>query len=121
MMEESRTLRLQQLLKRLGEAVHGSVVRSEEVRSCLEEMHEDGWHGVMLLETSVACREDGKLEVARGNMRLHVDADHDPAVYRIGADDARFLSDIGISPSRHRSCAAHPRRSNQRSETESSS
>jgi len=120
-MEESRTLRLQQLLKRLGEAVHGSVVRSEEVRSCLEEMHEDGWHGVMLLETSVACREDGSLEVARGSMRLHVDADHDAAAYRIGVDDANFLSDLGISPSRHRSRATHPRRRARRSETESSS
>lgn len=120
-MEESRTLRLQQLLKRLGEAVHGSVVRSDEVRSCLEEMHQDGWHGVMLLETSVACREDGSLEVARGSMRLHVDADHDSAAYRIDVDDARYLSDLGISPSRHRSRATHPRRPTRRSETESSS
>ena len=40
-MEESRTQRLQQLLKRLGRAVQGSVVQSEEVRECLEELHED--------------------------------------------------------------------------------
>jgi hypothetical protein len=75
----------------------------------------------MLLETSVACREDGSLEVARGSMRLHVDADHDPAAYRIDVDDARYLSDLGISPSRHRSRATHPRRPTRRSETESSS
>jgi hypothetical protein len=31
-MEESRTKRLQELLKRLGQAVHGSVVQSQEVR-----------------------------------------------------------------------------------------
>ncbi len=120
-MEESRTLRLHQLLRRLGEAVHGSVVRSDEVRSCLEEMREDGWRGVMLLEASVACREDGTLEVARGSMRLHVDADHDAAAYRIDIDDARFLSDIGISPSRHRSRGTHPRRIDRSSETEPSS
>lgn len=109
-MEESRTLRLQQLLKRLGEAVHGSVARSEEVRSCLEELHEDGWHGVMLLETSMACREDGSVEVKRGTMKLHVDANRDGADYRIGVDDAQFLSNLGISPSRHRSRRTGPLR-----------
>ncbi len=48
-MEESWTKRLQELLKRLGQAVHGSVVQSQEVRDCLEELHEDGWRAVMLL------------------------------------------------------------------------
>jgi len=92
MMEESRTQRLQELLRRLGKAVHGSVVRSEEVRACLDELHDDGWRAVMLLETSLACG------------RMHVDT-ADPAVpaYRLDVADARFLSSLGISAGRHRS------------------
>jgi hypothetical protein len=104
MMEESRTQRLQELLRRLGKAVHGSVVRSEEVRSCLDELHDEGWRAVMLLETSLACGESGSVEVDRGTLRMHVDT-ADPAVpeYRLDVADARLLSSLGISAGRHRS------------------
>jgi hypothetical protein len=104
MMEESRTQRLQQLLRRLGKAVHGSVVRSEEVRTCLDELHGEGWRAVMLLETSMACGESGSVEVDSGTLRMHVDI-ADPVVpeYRLDVADARFLSSLGISAGRHRS------------------
>lgn len=103
-MEESRTQKLQQLLRRLGKAVHGSVVRSDEVRACLEELHDNGWRAVMLLETSLACGDDGSIEVERGTLRLHVDAENSSSPeYRIDTADARFLSSLGISTSRHRS------------------
>ena len=104
-MEESRTQRLHELLRRLGKALHATVVRSDEVRECLEELHEDGWQAVMMLETSLVCGEDGSVEVGRGTMRLHVGENSSMPVYRIGVDDARFLSSIGISIGRHRSPA----------------
>jgi hypothetical protein len=103
-MEESRTQKLQQLLRRLGKAVHGSVVRSDEVRACLDELHENGWHAVMLLETSLACGRDGSIDIERGTLRLHVDAERGSSPeYRIDTADARLLSSLGISPGRHRS------------------
>jgi hypothetical protein len=102
-MEESRTQRLQELLRRLGKALHATVVRSDEVRECLEELHEDGWQAVMMLETSLVCGEDGSVEVGRGTTRLHVGEGSSSPDYRIGVDDARFLSSIGISVGRHRS------------------
>ena len=109
-MEESRTQRLHELLRRLGKALHATVVRSDEVRECLEELHEDGWQAVMMLETSLVCGEDGAVEVGRGTMRLHVDDTAHSTEYRIGVDDARFLSSIGISIGRHRSPSKrHPR------------
>jgi len=104
-MEESRTQRLHELLRRLGKALHATVVRSDEVRECLEELHEDGWQAVMMLETSLVCGEDGSVEVGRGTMRLHVGENSSMPEYRIGVDDARFLSSIGISIGRHRSPA----------------
>ena len=112
MMEESRSQRLQELLRRLGKAVHGSVVRSEEVRTCLDELHGEGWHAVMLLETSLACGEGGSVEVDGGTLRMHVDTTI-PVVpeYRLDVNDARFLSSLGISAGRHRSPSnALPRR-----------
>ena len=111
-MEESRTQRLQKLLRRLGRAVHGSVVRSEEVRTCLDELHDEGWRAVMLLETSLACGESGSVEVDSGTLRMHVDT-VDPTIpeYRLDVADARFLSSLGISAGRHRSTSTalvHP-------------
>jgi hypothetical protein len=102
-MEESRTQRLQELLRRLGKALHETVVRSDEVRACLDELHDNGWQAVMMVETSLACSEDGSIESGRGTMRLHVSEDLAAPEYRIGVDDARFLSSIGISAGRHRS------------------
>lgn len=102
-MEESRTQRLHELLRRLGKALHATVGRSDEVRDCLQELHEDGWQAVMMLETSIACGEDGSLEVGQGTMRLHIEENATAPEYRIGVDDARFLSSIGISAGRHRS------------------
>ena len=102
-MEDSRTQRLQKLLKQLGEAVHGSVARSEDVRARLKELRDDGWHAVMIVETSLACREDGSVEVERGTVRLHVDGDRPGVRYRIDVEDARLLSSLGISVGRHRS------------------
>jgi hypothetical protein len=103
MMEDSRNQRLHELLRRLGKALHASVVRSEEVRACLDELREDGWRAVMLLETSLACADDGTLEVERGRLRLHVDTDSEAVNYLIDAEDARLLGSLGISVSRHRS------------------
>ncbi len=108
-MEESRTQRLQQLLKRLGQAVHGSVVQSKEVRECLDELHENGWRAVMLLEASLACRDGGVLDVENGAIHIHVDPTEAAADYRIDAGDAQFLTSLGISPTRHRSRPTSPR------------
>lgn len=102
-MEDSRTHRLRKLLKQLGEAVHGSVTNSEDVRDRLQELHDDGWQAVMIVEASLACREDGTVGVERGTVRLHVDDDDVSVRYRIGSGDARFLSSLGISADRHRS------------------
>ena len=118
-MEESRTQRLHELLRRLGKALHQTVVRSDEVRECLEELREDGWRAVMMLETSLVCGENGSLDVGRGTMRLHVDSNLTEPEYRIGADDARFLSSIGISTGRHRSPARRRPRPQSEPEIES--
>ncbi len=108
-MEESRTQRLQQLLKRLGQAVHGSVVQSDEVRDCLEELHDNGWQAVMLLEASLVCSEDGMLSSQEGTVHIHVDPRAADTNYRLDAQDARFLATLGISPTRHRSRKSRPR------------
>ncbi len=103
MMDEERTERLQELLRKLGKAVHASVIRSDDVRSCLEELHEDGWQAVMMLEASLACGEDGSMEVDRGTLRLHVSSDVMDPEYRMDVADAQYLASLGISPGRHRS------------------
>ncbi len=113
-MESSRVKKLQKLLKRLGQAVHGSVVKSDEVRQCLQELQDDGWNAVMLLEASVTCRDE---EIKRGPaaLRIHVGQQTEDkqqvekVEYRIDARDAGFLRSLGISPSRHHSTPSRGR------------
>ena len=109
-MDEARNRRLHELLRRLGQAVHGSVVRSDEVRGCLEELGEQGWRAVMLVETAVACDEKGELETAAGTLRVHVNVDQDGPAYRIDAADTHLLASLGIAPGRHRANGASSRR-----------
>lgn len=109
MTEESRTQKLHQLLKQLGQAVHGSVHDSKDVQACLAELHERGWEAVMLLEASLVCRASGDLKGDNASIRIHVDPDSSKASYRIDAADASWLQDLGISPDRHRSLPKAPR------------
>jgi hypothetical protein len=97
------------LLKRLGQAVHGSVVNSDQVRECLEQLREDGWNAVMLLEASVTCR-DKEVRSGPASVRIHVEPASERIDYRIDVEDARFLRSLGISPSRHRSQSSARRR-----------
>ncbi len=102
-MSQPRTQKLQRLLKRLGQALHGSVVNSEEVQACLRELHEAGWDAVMLLDAAVACRKDGALDVEKAALHVHADPEPPQVSYRINREDANLLGELGISPSRHRS------------------
>ncbi len=106
-MDHERSKKLKRLLERLGTAIHASVVDSEEVRSCLDELKRGGWDAVMFLEAALGCRSDDTAEPTRGSLRIHVGATHGESDYRLCSDDARWLAAIGISPTRHRS---HPQR-----------
>ncbi len=102
-MSQPPTQKLQQLLKRLGQAIHGSVVNSDEVQACLRELHEGGWDAVMLLDAAVACRTDGTIDVERAAMHVHAEPEPPKVSYRINREDAHLLGALGISPTRHRS------------------
>lgn len=107
-MEERNNEQLQELLKRLGRVIHASVVDSDEVNACLAELHSGGWEAVMLLEASLVCREEETPEPASASLHIHVDSTERPTEYRLGAEDARWLATLGISPTRHRSRPQHP-------------
>jgi hypothetical protein len=109
--DESRTRKLRQILKRLGVAINESVADSDEVHDCLAELQADGWDAVMLLEASLVCREDPDPDFNPEPVRIHVDTTHREAEYRLGQSDVRLLSSLGISPSRHRSRPQRPRSS----------
>ena len=96
-MEESRAQRLHEILKRLGEALHGSVVNSGKVQACLRELHEKGWDAVMLLEASVVCHEDGKVSAEHASLHIHADPPEPEAAYDISMEDVRILRSLGIS------------------------
>jgi hypothetical protein len=98
-MRDQSQQRLQEILKRLGQALHGSAVNSKDVRHCLRELTHEGWDGVMMLSASLACRRDGAVDVDRAS--LHVHAEPTTAVTRspdLTASDAELLRSLGIRP-----------------------
>ncbi len=107
-MSESRSEWLHQLMKRLGKAVHGGVVESDEVQNCLRELREAGWDAVMLLEASVVFREDGQPVSEEATLHIHTNPRPRKPSYRLSLEDAAFLASLGISPSQHRSVPSPP-------------
>lgn len=106
-MDNGKSRKLRKLLERLGTAIHASVVDSDEVRNCLDELQRGGWDAVMFLEAALGRQTDEGADSARSALRIHVGATHGESEYRLGPEDARWLASIGISPTRHRS---HPQR-----------
>lgn len=106
-MDDGRSKKLRKLLERLGTAIHASVVDSDEVQSCLDELGRGGWDAVMFLEAVLACRANEGADPDREGLRIQVGSTHGGSDYRLVPEDARWLASIGISPTRHRS---HPQR-----------
>ncbi len=106
-MDNERSKKLRKLLERLGTAIHASVVHSDEVKVCLDELQSLGWEAVMFLEANLGCRSDEGADSADGTLRIHVGATDGESEYRIVPNDARWLASIGISPTKRRS---HPQR-----------
>lgn len=106
-MDNERSKKLRKLLERLGTAIHASVVDSDEVKSCLDELQSGGWDAVMFLEAVLGCRSNQSSDSAQGALRIHVGTTHGETDYRLCPEDARWLASIGISPTKHRS---HPQR-----------
>lgn len=102
-MNNVRNKELQDLLERLGRAIHASVVDSDEVNLRLAELHSDGWDAVMFLEASLMCRQDESIGGDAAVLHIHVGTNHRDAEYLLDASDARWLSAIGISPTKNRS------------------
>ena len=107
-MDDARTKEIRKLLERLRTAIHASVVDSDEVNSCLAELRSGGRDAVMFLEASLVCRQDENTDQAERTFRIQVGANPGDTKYSLGSDDARWLSSIGISPTRHRSHPQHP-------------
>ena len=106
-MDNERPKKLRKLLERLGTAIHASVGDSGEVKTCLNELQSGGFDAVMFLEAALCCRSGDNADSTEGTLRIRIGTTHSESDYLLVPDDARWLSSIGISPTRHRS---HPQR-----------
>ncbi|MCP4902685.1 MAG: hypothetical protein GY906_37455 [bacterium] len=112
-MDDSQADRLRDILKRLGMAIKSSVHDSEDVQRSLEQLHKEGWDGVMALQAYVACRREEMTQDSESNLQVHVRAGEGHAAYRLDASDASFLEALGISPSKFRSMPRTPQWRNE--------
>ena len=106
-MDDEKRARLNELLETLGHTINRAVSDSDEVNHVLAELHSHGWDAVMFLSASMLCRQDAGGDEVNEGVRIQVGTADREVAYRLDAADARWLSAIGISPTRHRS---HPQR-----------
>jgi hypothetical protein len=65
------TSRLRELIQQLGEAIHESVIESEQIAGVVEEIRQHGFNVLLMLEATiglndVAGKESDEVEVAAG-------------------------------------------------------
>jgi hypothetical protein len=107
LVDNERPKKFRKLLERLGTAIQASVVDSGDVKICLNELQSGGWDPVMILEAALGCRSGDSAKSTEGILRIRIGTTQGKSEYRLLPDDARWLTAIGISPTRHRS---HPQR-----------
>lgn len=109
-MEDARSERLKDILKRLGRTIKSSVHESEDVQECLEELHREGWEGIMALQAFVTCREQESEDDSSAALHVQVRTKEREVRYLLDASDAAFLESLGISPTKYRSAPRTPPR-----------
>jgi len=87
------TSRLRELIQQLGEAIHESVIESEQIAGVVEEIRKQGFDVLMMLEATIGLNEvkgkDGELVLASEG--------EEPAEGAFTQNDLHFLRSLRIA------------------------
>lgn len=92
-MEVAVTSRLRELIQQLGEAIHESVIESEQIAGVVQDIRKYGFDVLLMLEATI-----GLNEVAGKNDEANQNQDVEPeAVTAFTQNDLHFLRSLRIS------------------------
>jgi hypothetical protein len=89
-MEETVTTRLRELIQQLGEAIHESVIESEQIAGVVQDIRKHGFDVLLMLEATIGLNEVN--ESAEGETNESTD---DPGTFT--QNDLHFLKSLRIS------------------------
>jgi len=84
------TSRLRELIQQLGEAIHESVIESEQIAGVVQEIREEGFDVLLMLEATIGLNEVEKVSVTAGG-------EEESAEGPFTSNDLSFLRSLRIS------------------------
>jgi uncharacterized protein (UPF0335 family) len=87
------TSRLRELIQRLGEAIHESVIESEQIAGVIQEIRRHGFDVLLMLEATIALND----LAAQDSEQVEVPVAHDGAEMSFTQNDLSFLRSLRIS------------------------
>lgn len=86
------TSRLRELIQQLGEAIHESVIESEQIAGVVQDIRRHGFDVLLMLEATIGLNEVSK-ESEEGDANAETSADGGPFT----KNDVNFLRSLRIS------------------------
>jgi pyridoxine 5'-phosphate synthase PdxJ len=88
------TTRLRELIQQLGEAIHESVIESEQIAGVVEEIRRNGYDVLLMLEATIALNDLAE-EAEAEQVEVHVG--HPGEEQAFTQNDLSFLRSLRIS------------------------
>jgi len=87
------TSRLRELIQQLGEAIHESVIESEQIAGVVQDIRKHGFDVLLMLEATIGLNEVG----ARNTETHEAGAEEDSEAAPFTQNDLHFLKSLRIS------------------------
>jgi hypothetical protein len=87
------TSRLRELIQQLGEAIHESVIESEQIAGVVQDIRKHGFDVLLMLEATIGLNEVGSKPAEAGEANAESDGEGGPFTQ----NDLHFLKSLRIS------------------------
>jgi len=86
------TSRLRELIQQLGEAIHEAVIENEQIAGVVQDIRQNGFDVLLMLEASIALNDLSSKEDARAEVPAGINIDQP-----FSQNDLSFLRQLRIS------------------------
>jgi hypothetical protein len=87
------TSRLRELIQQLGEAIHESVIESEQIAGVVQDIRSQGFDVLLMLEATIGLNEVGSKDSEEGEESTDMQSEGGPFT----KNDVNFLRSLRIS------------------------
>jgi len=97
--------RLRELIQQLGEAIHESVIESEQIAGVVQDIRKHGFDVLLMLEATIGLNE----VAAKGTEQVKVPVDENGVELPFTQNDLHFLRSLRISVAGDEQDSAEPK------------